>query len=70
VISGKFEIDKLNEEYNLGLPEGDYETIGGFITAHIGRIPKKGETLEIKGFRINVLHSDKTKINLIKLFKE
>ncbi len=69
VISGKYEIDRLNEEFELNIPQGDYETIGGFITANLGRIPKKGETVEIMNFKINILHSDRTKINLIKLTK-
>ncbi len=69
VISGKYEIDRINEEFKLGIPEGDYETMAGFILTNLGRIPKKGEIIKIQNFKINVLHSDRTKINLIKLTK-
>ncbi len=69
VISGKYEIDRINEEFELGIPEGDYETMAGFIITHLGRIPKKGESIEIQDFKINILHSDRTKINLVKLKK-
>ncbi len=68
VISGKVELDRLNEEFDLGIPEGDYETIAGFIVTKLGRIPAKGEKINIDNFNFLILHSTKTKINLVKLF--
>ncbi|NOX19141.1 MAG: HlyC/CorC family transporter [Chlorobi bacterium] len=68
VISGRVEIDFINDKFEFEIPEGDYETIAGFIMTNIGRIPKKGETVEIGKFKIQILHSDETKINLVKLF--
>lgn len=70
VLSGKVEIDILNEEYDLKIPEGDYETIAGFIMYKIGRIPVKGESFKIDNFTIMILRSDKTKIDLVKLTAE
>lgn len=68
VISGRVEIDFINDKFSFEIPEGDYETIAGFIMANIGRIPEKGETVEVGKFKIQILHSDETKINLVKLF--
>ena len=70
VLSGKVEIDILNEEHDLKIPEGDYETIAGFIMYKIGRIPVKGESFKIENFTIMILRSDKTKIDLVKLTAE
>ncbi|MEW6006236.1 MAG: hemolysin family protein [Stygiobacter sp.] len=69
ILNGKVEIDALNEEYDLRIPEGDYETIAGYIMAKIGRIPLKGESFKIDDNQILILRSDKTKIDLIKLKK-
>lgn len=69
ILNGKGEIDALNEEYDLRIPEGDYETIAGYIMAKIGRIPLKGESFKIDDNQILILRSDKTKIDLIKLKK-
>jgi len=44
IISGKVEIDHLNDKYTLNIPTGDYETIAGFIIDRIGHIPKPNET--------------------------
>jgi len=67
ILSGKVEIDHLNEEYDFNIAEGDYETIAGFITSELGRIPVKGETFKIEHLSIQILKSDRTKIDLIKL---
>lgn len=67
ILGGKVEIDYINEQFNLSIPEGDYETVGGYITSSSGKIPQRGEVLEIDHFRIIILHSDKTKVNIVKL---
>ncbi|GBD90140.1 magnesium and cobalt efflux protein CorC [bacterium BMS3Abin04] len=67
IISGKVEIDYINEEFELNIPEGDYETFAGYIITKLGRIPVKNEKIKIDNFLINILHSTKTKINLAKL---
>ncbi|MFH1196512.1 MAG: hemolysin family protein [bacterium] len=68
ILSGKIEIDYLNSEYELNIPEGDYETIGGYITTNLGKIPQRGDELDINHFKIMVLRSDKTKVDLVKLY--
>lgn len=69
VISAKYEIDRLNEEFGLQFDEGDYETLGGYITSKIGRIPKRGEVLEIGNYKFQIIHSDNTRINIVKMWK-
>ncbi len=70
VLSGKAEVDFLNEKHELNIPEGDYETIAGFIIKNIFRIPNKGEVIHIDNFKFQILNADQTKIILIKLFVE
>ena len=67
ILSGRSEIDYLNEEYELLIPEGDYETIAGFITSRLGTIPEKNESFNLDHFKIQIIRSDKTRISLIKL---
>lgn len=68
ILSGKVEIDYLNEEYGFSIDEeGDFETIAGFVTSRLGRIPYKGETFKIDNYSILILKSDKKKIDLLKL---
>ena len=67
LLSGKVEIDHLNEEYNFNIEDGDYETIAGYVTYKLGRIPAKGESFNIDQYTIHILKSDSTKIDLLKL---
>ncbi|MGD8781489.1 MAG: hemolysin family protein [Ignavibacteria bacterium] len=67
LVSGKAEIDFLNEQFDLKIPDGEYETIGGYITNSLGIIPQKGEYHTIDNYLIYVVKSDKTKIDLIKI---
>jgi CBS domain containing-hemolysin-like protein len=67
ILNGLVEIDRLNEEYNLNIPKGDYETISGFVINNIGRIPSKGEEFIINDFKITILNATRTRINSLKL---
>ena len=67
LISGKVEIDFINEKYGLNLPTGDYETIGGFITSNLGRIPAEGEGITIEGLNILIARATPVKIDIVKL---
>lgn len=69
LISGKVEIDHINEKYDLKIEEGDYETIAGFIEAKLGRIPSQGETVKINGFTILIARATSQKIDLVKLMQ-
>lgn len=67
-FSGRFEIDYLNEKYNLELPVcDDYETLAGLILFHNEAIPEVNEELEIEHFRIKILEASKSKIDLIQI---
>lgn len=69
ILSARHEIDYLNEEYELGLPEGDYETLGGLIFSEIGEIPTPGDKVEVAPFTITVLTMDENRIDVVKLLK-
>jgi putative hemolysin len=67
IISGKVEVDHINEKFNLNIEEGDYETLSGFITTQLGRIPNQGESVSIGNFRIQIVRAAAQKIELVKL---
>ena len=47
-------IQEANDELGLELPEGNYQTLAGFVLERLGRIPEEGESLYYKGLRFEV----------------
>ena len=54
-FSARLEIDYLNSKYNLNIPIGDYDTLGGFILHIRKNIPKKNEKITYKDFEMKIL---------------
>ncbi|MCH7576823.1 MAG: HlyC/CorC family transporter [Chloroflexi bacterium] len=53
-IDGGMSISDANEDLELGLPEGEYETVAGFVLSHLGRIPEQGEQFVYNGLYVTV----------------
>ncbi|HEY4650425.1 MAG TPA: hemolysin family protein [Pontibacter sp.] len=69
MLSARLEVDYLNDKYGLDLPEGDYETLGGFIFSEVGEIPSPGDVVECAPFQITILTMDDNRINTVRLVK-
>ncbi len=70
VLSARLEIDKINEMFDLGLPESDdYMTLGGLILHDYQSFPKLNEIVKIGSYDIKILKASMTKIELVKLHK-
>ena len=69
-IDGGMRIEEANEEMELELPEGDYETVAGFILDLLGRIPRPNEQLRYKDLKLVVTEMKGVKIEKILLTKE
>jgi len=69
-IDGSMRIEEVNEEMDLELPEGDYETVAGFVLDLLGHIPKTGEQLRYKGLKLSITEMRGLKIEKILLTKE
>ena len=69
-IDGGMRIEEANEEMELDLPEGDYETVAGFVLHLLGHIPKANEQLRYKGLKLVMTEMRGLKIEKILLTKE
>jgi len=68
VLSGRIEIDRVNEMFDLDIPESDeYITVAGFILNHYRNLPKLNETVMIERFEFKILRVTQTKIELVQL---
>jgi len=69
-IDGGMRIEEANEEMELELPEGDYETVAGFVLDLLGHIPRENEQLRYKGLKLVVTEMRGPRIEKIELTKE
>ncbi len=68
VFSARIEVDYINESYKLDLPEDEnYETLGGMIVNHTEEIPEEGDEVKIGVFKIKIIETSNTKIEIVEL---
>jgi putative hemolysin len=69
IALGKADIDELEELLNMKLSGEGFESIGGMILNELGKVPKKGDVIRVKGLDITVLGVEGRKIEKVKIRK-
>ncbi|MCS6934056.1 MAG: hemolysin family protein [Chitinophagales bacterium] len=67
IFSGRLEVDYLNNEYELDIPQGEYTTLSGYLIHAMEDIPEPGSTIDVDHFHIKVLRASHTRIELVHL---
>ena len=68
VVDGSLKMRDLETQFAIELPEdASYETLGGFVLARLGFIPKGGESFEAAGFRFTVNEVDRRRVARVKI---
>ncbi len=67
ILSGRLELDYINEKFNLNLPVSDSETLSGYIINEHETIPKQKETIIINNFKFDIITVSDTRIEMVKL---
>ena len=67
-VDGSVRIADLNDQLGIDLPEGEaYDTVGGFLSSHMGKIPGAGEAFEHDSVRFEVTSADARRIRRLRL---
>ena len=61
------EISAINKAFGARLPEEEFDTIGGLITDQLGRVPRRGDAIELDGLRFEVLRADARQVHLFQM---
>ncbi len=67
ILSGRQEIEYLNQKYEINLPEGDYDTISGMLFANYEDFPEENQVIEIDQFSFKILEVKDAKIERVQL---
>lgn len=67
-VNARMEIQALNEFLHLDLPEGEYETLAGFLISQLGDLPRVGENITFRNLRFLVRQADARAVKEVELF--
>jgi len=67
VVRGEVEAEAVEDLFDVDVAEDDYITIGGLVTHALGRLPERGEILDIKGLTFEILDVDRKRIKKLKV---
>jgi magnesium and cobalt transporter len=67
VVKAQAPLEDFNTRLGTGFAQGEIDTIGGIVMARLGRVPRRGEKLEIDGLRFEVLRADSRRVHLLKV---
>jgi CBS domain containing-hemolysin-like protein len=67
VFSGKVDVDEMRERVGVQIEREGFETVGGFLLSHLGRMPYVGETFELDGLSVEVLEVERRRITKVRL---
>jgi CBS domain containing-hemolysin-like protein len=67
VVYGKLDIDEVKQRLNVHIEREGFETLGGFLLSHLGRVPQVGEHFEVDGLHVEVLEVERRRIHKVRL---
>jgi len=60
-------VDDLNDEYDLALPDGEWDSVGGLVFSQLGRLPEVGDLVEVPGAGLRVEKMDGRRVSQIRI---
>jgi CBS domain containing-hemolysin-like protein len=67
VFSAKVGIDEMTERLDREIEDGEFETVGGFVLARVGRVPAAGERFELDGLDVEILEAEGRRIHKVRI---
>jgi CBS domain containing-hemolysin-like protein len=67
VFSGKVSVDEVRERLGVEIEREGFETVGGYLLSHLGRMPYVGETFEVDDLAVEVLEVERRRITKVRV---
>jgi putative hemolysin len=67
VFSAKVGIGEMTDRLGIEIEDGEFETVGGFVLASVGRVPAVGERLEIGRLDVEILEAERRRIHKVRI---
>jgi magnesium and cobalt transporter len=67
IVRGQTPIDEFNEYFQTELSDDEFDTVAGLVMKQLGRLPRRGETLQLADCELKVLRFDRRRIDTLRL---
>jgi len=67
VVSGKADVEDLTERLGIAIEGEGFETVGGYLLSHLGRVPGVGETFEVGELSVEVIDAERRRIHKVRV---
>jgi magnesium and cobalt transporter len=67
LVSGKVDIDEVAQRLNVEIARDGFETVGGFLLTHLGRVPTVGERVDIDDLHVEVIDVDRRRVSKVRI---
>lgn len=66
-FSAKVSVEEMAERLGIDIEPQGFETVGGYVLSHLGRVPAVGETFDIDGVAVEVLEAERRRIHKVRM---
>jgi len=67
VFSGTADVDEIEDRLGVPIEREGFETVGGFLLSHVGRVPQSGETFDVDGLHVEVMDAERRRIRKVRI---
>jgi magnesium and cobalt transporter len=67
IVRGQTPIDEFNEYFQSDLSDDEFDTVAGLVMKQLGRLPRRGETLQLADCEVKVMRFDRRRIDMLRL---
>ena len=67
LAAGRATLEEVQDEFGLVIPEGEYDTVGGYLLDRVGTIPEARQSFEFDGLRLTVLDATANRIGTVRI---
>lgn len=67
VFSGTADVDEIAERLHVPIEREGFETVGGFLLSHLGRVPSVGEVFDIDGLHVHVIDAERRRVRKVRI---
>ncbi|MEO7104703.1 MAG: hemolysin family protein [Gemmatimonadaceae bacterium] len=69
-LAGELSLIDARSGYDLDIPEGDWSTLGGFVFARLGRLPRVGDRVRVRGAGLEVVAMDGRRVAALRVLRD